>query len=82
MLLPDKHIRLSESILGLAGLTVSTLRRPMTFDILWKRVAEQLDSSTWPATHGVDNFDLALGFLFAIGAVDVSSNGELFRCGS
>jgi hypothetical protein len=82
VLLPDKHIRLSESILGLAGLTLATLRRRMTFDILWNRVSYELDSATWPAAHGVDNFSLALGFLFAIGAIDVSPDGEIFRCNS
>ena len=80
MLLPDKHIRLSESILGFAGLVVVSLTHPATFDDLWKRVREQLDTPEWPAAHGVENFVLALCFLFSIGAVDVSADGELSRC--
>lgn len=80
MLLPDKHIRLSESILGLAGLVVANLRRPSTFDGLWKRITQLLDTPDWPAAHGVENFVLALTFLFSIGAIDVSREGELSRC--
>jgi ABC-three component (ABC-3C) system Middle Component 6 len=81
VLLPDKHIRLSESILGFGGLVLSALRRPTTFDNLWKRLQESVDTPDWPAAHGVENFVLALCFLYSIGAVDVSSDGELFRCG-
>jgi hypothetical protein len=80
VLLPDKHIRISESILGLGGLVLSCLNRRVTFDTLWKRVQEPLVSPAWPAAHGVENFVLALCFLYSIGAVDVSPDGELFRC--
>jgi hypothetical protein len=71
---------LSESILGFAGLVLAGLARPATFDALWKRVAECLDTPEWPATHGAEDFVLALCFLYAIGAINVSADGELFRC--
>ena len=80
VLLPDKHIRLSESIIGFAGLVLSQIDKPDSFDAVWKRVRCFLDSSEWPAAHGVDNFVLALCFLHSLGAVDVTSSGELFRC--
>lgn len=80
VLLPDKHLRISESLLGLAGLVVSKMEKPTPFDTLWKKVRDQLNSPTWPATHGVENFVLALCFLHLIGTIDVSPNGELFRC--
>jgi hypothetical protein len=80
VLLPDKHIRLSESIIGLAALVLSNLPRFTTFDALWKKVGDQLDGPKWPAIHGVENFVLAICFLHAIGKVDVSEDGELFRC--
>jgi len=81
VLLPDKHLRLSESILGFAGLVLSLVAGPMPFDALWKRVREQTDTAAWPASQAVEDFVLALCFLYSIGAVDVSSDGELFRCG-
>jgi len=80
VLLPDKHLRIAESVLGFAGLVLSLIPKPLPFDSLWKRVQEKLTSREWPAAHGVENFALALCFLFSIGAVDVSPNGELFRC--
>jgi hypothetical protein len=81
VLLPDKHVRLSESILGLAALVLSFVDKPTTFDTLWKKVQEKLDTPDWPAKHGVDNFVLALCLLNAIGAIDVSPAGELLPCG-
>jgi hypothetical protein len=81
VLLPDKHLRLSESILGFAGLVLSYVSKPRTFDDLWKRVRENFDTAEWPATHGVENFVLALCFLHSIAAIDVAANGELVRCG-
>lgn len=80
MLLPDKHILICESILGLAGLVLSQLRTSATFDSLWQRVRGQLDTPAWPANHDVENFSLALCFLHAVGAIDVSAEGELVRC--
>ena len=80
VLLPDKHLRLSESVLGFAGLVLSFLGKPVTFDQLWKRVKQQQDSGLWPAAHGVENLVLALCFLFSIEAVDVSTAGELCQC--
>jgi len=81
VLLPDKHILLCESVLGLAGLVLSVVVKPMPFDALWRHMREKLDTPEWPAAHGVENFVLALTFLHSIGAVDVSPDGELFRCG-
>lgn len=81
MLLPDKHIRLSESVLGLAGLVLSALTHPMSFDSLWRLVQDRLDTPDWPATHGADNFVLALSFLYMIETIEVSPDGELIRCG-
>ena len=80
MLLPDKHLRLSESVLGFAGLVLSCLAKPVSFDQLWKRVKHQQDNGTWPATHGAENLVLALCFLFSIGVIDVTYGGELFKC--
>jgi hypothetical protein len=80
VLLPDKHLRLSESVLGLAGLVLSHVAKPTPFDSVWKQIEAQLDTREWPAVHGVENFVLALCFLYAIGAIDVSPAGELFRC--
>lgn len=81
MLLPDKHLRLSESVLGFSALVLSQISAPEPFDSVWRRVEKVLGTPKWPAVHGVEDFVLALCFLHSVGAVDVSAGGELFRCG-
>jgi hypothetical protein len=80
VLLPDKHLKLSESVIGLAGLVLSDISKPTWFDALWMRVQEKTGTPDWPAVHGVENFVLSLCFLYSVGAIDVTQNGELVRC--
>ena len=79
VLLPDKHLRLSESVLGFAGFVLSFVGKTTTFDTLWNRIREQLETSEWPASHGVENFALAICFLYSTGVLDVTQSGELYR---
>lgn len=81
MLLPDKHVRLAESLLGLAALVLTALDRPLTFDRLMGLLAPQFETAAWPAYHTAETVSLALCLLFAAGAVDVSDDGVLARCG-
>jgi hypothetical protein len=67
-------------VLGLAGLVLSRVGGPTSFDDLLRRVQDESDTPDWPAAHGVEDFVLALCFLYSVGAVDVSPSGELFRC--
>ncbi len=80
MLLPDKHLKLSESVIGLAGLVLSDISKPTWFDDAWARIKEQTGTPDWPAVHGVENFVLALCFLYSVGAIDLTQDGELVRC--
>lgn len=81
MLLPDKHITIAASVLGLSALVFSTLAEPLTFDALMETLAPQFDTSAWPAFHTAESVSLALSFLYALGLLDVTPEGELFRCG-
>ena len=40
MILPSKHIRLSESLLGLGAVLLDFLNAPMTIDELWFKFLE------------------------------------------
>jgi hypothetical protein len=80
VLLPDKHITISESLLGLAALILTVLEESMSFDSLLAKVAKEFETPSWPAFHNAESVCLALCFLHSIGVVDVESNGDLFRC--
>jgi hypothetical protein len=77
MLLPEKHIKLSESILGLGAFVLQDLETPKTIDNIWKDFEKVNNSPQFPAYHGFDNLVLALDFLFSIGAISQLSDGKI-----
>jgi hypothetical protein len=80
MLLPDKHITLAESILGLGGFIISLLDRPRTVDQIYQRVKDSRDDRSLPAFHDLDSVVLAVLFLYSIGAVESTESGAVSRC--
>jgi hypothetical protein len=80
MLLPDKHIKLAESLLGLGGFALEALETPKTIDSLWAEFQEASSTNRFPAYHSFENLVLAVDFLFSIGAVTAGRNGKLTRC--
>lgn len=81
MLLPDKHIRLSESILGLGAFILERLDHPATVEWIHEEVLQCAGSRELPAHHDFDNALLALAFLFAVGALELTLDGRVVRCG-
>ena len=82
MVLPDKHIRFAESLLGLGALVLETLDAPKSIDTLWKEVHSSMQGGAFPATHTFDNLVLSVDILFAVGAVALNRDGRLERCAS
>lgn len=80
MILPSKHIRFSESFLGLGGIILSFLKVPKTIDELWVQYSKINDTVRFPAYHDFDNVVLALDYLFLIGAIEINFEGKLFIC--
>jgi hypothetical protein len=80
MILPSKHIRISESLLSLGGYLLKYLKEgPQTVDQLWFKVNKQNNSKKAFAYHGFDNVVLALNYLYIIGAIDINTTGEIFN---
>ncbi len=80
MLLPDKHITLGESIIGLGTFVLERLSAPETIDEIWSAFVEVRRTKSFPAYHSFDNLVGAICFLYSIGAIDVSGEGRLKRC--
>ncbi len=80
MLLPDKHVKIGESILGLAALVVANLEEPLPFDNLMADLTPKFETPEWPAYHNTETVSLALCFLYSAGLVDVTPEGEVYRC--
>ena len=78
MIMPTKHIRFSESLLGLSGIILNILSEPMTVDEIWYKYSEINNTKNkFPAYHNFDNLVLATNCLFLIGAIEIDSKGKL-----
>jgi len=80
MLLPNKHITLAESILGLGAFVLQQLDRSRTVDQLYQAVLKARENRAFPAFHDFDSLILAITFLYTIGAIESDSNGMVKRC--
>lgn len=76
MILPTKHIRISESLIGLGGYLLKLLHEPMTIDNLWLKFSKH-NNHQFPAYHNFDNVVLSLNLLFIMGIIEINENGEL-----
>ena len=72
MILPDKTIRLSNSLLSVGSVLLGTLREPRTVSDAWTRVRAN------PHVMSFEVFVLALDFLHAVGLVTIEE-GLLVR---
>ena len=78
MILPSKHIRFSESLLGLGGIVLSIIKEPKTIDEIWFKFSEINNTKEgFPAYHNFDNIVLALNYLFLLGALSIDKNGKI-----
>lgn len=80
MLLPQKHIRLAESLIGLSGFVLENLKNPTSIDSLWKLYEPVNNTEKFPAYHSFENFVLAIDFLFSIGIVTADDSGDILLC--
>jgi hypothetical protein len=78
MILPTKHIRISESLIGLGGYLLKLLKEPMTIDKIWIEYAK-VNNQKFPAYHSFDNVVLSLNLLFILAVIDINEKGEIFN---
>jgi len=69
MILPGKHLRHDRALLGIGGEVLAQLGESRTVSELWERV-QIARHGTAPITF--DWFILAISFLYAIAAIDIS----------
>lgn len=80
MLMPKKHIKLSESYLGLGAYIISILEVPMTVDSCWNKLFESyIKKGKIAKSHSFDNYILTLDFLYSLKAIDINQKGEIYN---
>ena len=80
MILPTKHITLSESIVGLAGYLLTFLKDgSYSIDMIWDRLANPKDDiGACFVRHSIDNVVLAIDLLFMMKVLDINDEGKIF----
>jgi hypothetical protein len=78
MILPTKHIRIAESLIGLGGYLLQFLNEPMSIDNLWFKYSKD-NNKKFPAYHNFENVVLSLNLLFIMGIIEINENGELYH---
>jgi len=80
MILPSKHIKFSESLLGLSAFLIDLLSEEMTVDELWFKFSKiNNNKNVFPSYHDFDNVILSLDFLYLIGVVNINSKGLIIN---
>jgi len=79
MILPEKHLGLTESYFGFGGFLLNLLDEPMTIDNLWIEFSKYNNTQQFNSNHTFDDFILAINYLFIIGALNQNKEGEIFR---
>ncbi len=79
MILPQKHIKLSESLFGFGGVIMDLLgSKTKNLDALWNEFEKINNTDMFPTYQSFDNFLLALDYLFLIGAINQDDKGGLY----
>jgi hypothetical protein len=78
MILPAKHIKLSDSLFGLGGYLLKLLSKPKTIDELWIEFNKVNDTEYFPSYHSFDNFILCIDYMFMINLLRINKAGVLY----
>ena len=81
-LLPGKHIRLNETAIGLGAVVLSQLATDSkTLDELWDAIRQlRQQRKSIPEKIGLEDIVLTIEFLFGLGLVQLTEDGELQKC--
>jgi hypothetical protein len=74
-LLPHKHIRFCESLIGLSGCIRQLLHEPLTIDEIWTMLNQ--DNSSWLYKPSFEQIVLAVVLLFTIGQIEPTDNHRI-----
>lgn len=80
-ILPAKHVRLSETALGLGACILNLLSSPKTVDALWLEIRElKTKRKVLPEKVALEDVVLTIDLLYLMRAVEMDAVGELRRC--
>lgn len=81
MLMPQKHVNLSESLIGLgASILMVVGNTTKTLDNIISEVNVLIESNNIKRVYNnTDNILLAIDYLFSIGVIDINEEGGIYN---
>lgn len=81
MLMPKKHINLSESLIGIGGMILTSLGKNIKMlDNIIIEVNQMIDDNkNKKIFNNSDGILLAIDYLYAIGVIDITEEGGIFN---
>jgi len=81
MLMPQKHIDLYESLIGLGAIIITTIgKNSKTLDTIIEKVNLWIEKNKIKKIYNnIDNILLSIDYLFSIGAIDMNEEGGIYN---
>lgn len=81
MLMPKKHINLSESLIGIGGIILQCLGKNVkSLDAIIAYTDQIIDNNkNRKIYNNTDNILLAIDYLYSIGAIDINEEGGIYN---
>lgn len=77
MILPKKHLSVSESFFGFGAFLLERLSEPLSTEELWEYYKASYANKKYPVKFSFDHFIMALDYLYIIGAIKTNERGLL-----
>jgi len=74
MILPSRHIKNCESLIGLASILLNLFGDKITVENLWNEFQKINNSVACPTNHSYDNFILSIDLLFLLEKVEIADD--------
>ena len=81
MLMPKKHINISESLIGIGGKILQCVGKNIkTIDSIISYTNQMIDNNKSRTIYNnVDSILLAIDYLYSIGAIDINEEGGIYN---
>lgn len=81
MLMPKKHINLSESLIGIGGFILNIVKnKRKTIDTIIKDVEKLMNNKKNKKIYNnIDNIILSIDYLYSIGTIDIDEKGRIYN---
>ena len=74
MILPSRHIKNCESLIGLASIVMKLISDSISLEKLWADFQKINNSPECPTNHSFDNFILSIDLLFLLEKVKLNED--------